>query len=427
MIAQFLNLSRTVHLLCLGAFINRAGTFIAPFLTLYLEDELELGVGFATRAMGVYGVGALLAYFTGGQLADQIGRRIVMLVSLVGTAAILLLFAHLRSGWSILGALLAFSFIAEMYRPACSAMIADVTGPEQRTHAFGLMYVAINLGFAVATSVGGFLAQYSYEWLFWGDALTAFLFAVLIFVTIKETLPSRRRSRDGVDRWTPDDAVCDDVEASAPMREAAAHILSNGTFLACWVAAFFVAASYVQALSTFPLYLNQLGFGAKEYGRLIALNGVLIVIFQLPVTMIVAKYHRGTMVIASAVIVGVGFGLTGLATTGWHFALTIVVWTFGEIMHAPLMPAIVADLSPSNMRGRYMGVFTVCFSCSMMVGAPLGGVVLDKLGGGWLWGGTLMIGLVSASVFAAVRRQIAVPTTDDPPTEKAPAVEACEA
>lgn len=411
MFSQYLKLSRTVHILCVGALINRAGTFLVPFLTLYLQDQLDLGVGFATRAMGMFGMGALLAYIIGGQLADQLGRRIVMLISLFGAAAMLLVFGHLESRWAIMVALAAFAFVSEMYRPAASAMIADVTDPEQRTHAFGLMYVAINLGFVVATSVGGVLAEYSFQWLFWGDALTAFAFGFLILLTIRETLPTQRPNSPDTNGASGDGVDADDASKPVSMREAAAHILTNWTFIACWMATFCVATAYVQAFSTFPLYLSEKGFGPSTYGRLIALNGLLIVVFQLPITAVVSRFHRGTMIAMSAVAVAVGFGLTGQAVMVWHFALTIVLWTFGEMMHAPLMPAIVSDLAPANLRARYMGVFSVCFSCAMMIGAPLGGIVLERWGGSWLWSGSLFVGLLGAVLYLIVRNRLAVQET----------------
>ncbi len=183
MLKQYLTLPRAIHILCVGAFINRAGAFLAPFLTLYLQKKLDLGTEFATQAMGIYGVGAMAAFAVGGHLADRLGRRTVMLISLLGSGSILMVFGRLSSPWAILAALLLFALVAEMYRPAASAMIADLVAPDRRPEAFGLMYVSINLGFAVAASVGGVLARYSFRLLFWGDALTAFVYAGIIFLT----------------------------------------------------------------------------------------------------------------------------------------------------------------------------------------------------------------------------------------------------
>ncbi|MFQ5591105.1 MAG: MDR family MFS transporter [Phycisphaerae bacterium] len=406
MLQRYLSLPRAIHVLCLGAFVNRAGAFLAPFLTLYLREELNLGTEFATRAMGVYGFAAIAAFVAGGHFADQIGRRTVMLISLLGAGGVLLVFGSLTSTWSIIAALFVFAVVAEMYRPAASAMITDLVASERRAEAFGLMYVAINLGFAVATSVGGILARHSFQWLFRGDAATAFIYAVIIFLTIRETLPRRRERKlqrgpvalsDAEDRRT--------AEQVAPAN-AVRTILTDKTFVVCWLGSFFLAAMFMQALSTFPLYVKNLGMGSDIYGRIIAINGVMIVFLQLPTTAIVARFHRGTMLTLSAVVMTAGFALTAVATTAWQLALTVVIWTTGEMMNAPLMSAVVSDLAPSRLRGRYMGAYAICFSVAMMIGAPLGGIVLDNPGGTCLWLGSAGAGLMASIAYWCIRNRV---------------------
>lgn len=406
MFKHYLNLPRTVHLLCLGALVNRAGTFLVPFLTIYLQEELGLGAGFATRMMGLYGVGALIASGVGGHMADRIGRRIVMLFSLFGSAGFLMIFGSLTSEWSISAAILCFSFVAETYRPAASAMIADVTDPDRRPHAFGLMYVAINLGFAVAAAVGGKMASYSFQWLFWGDALTAALYGVLIVVMIRETLPARREEGTGSSEAPAEDRATTSGKPELGVVAAVKHLISDNTFMLCWFASFFLAIVYMQAMSTFPLYLRDLGFATETYGTVIALNGLLIVVLQLPVTSLLTRRHRGNMVILSAVLIAAGFGATGLAVTAWGFALTVLIWTCGEIVHAPLMSAIVSDLAPTQLRARYMGAYSMSFSMAMMLGAPIGGLVLTRFGGAALWGGCAAVGILSALLYAVVRTRV---------------------
>jgi predicted MFS family arabinose efflux permease len=398
MLQQYLTLPRAIHVLCAGALINRAGSFLLPFLTLYLTTRLKLGTEFATLAMGIHGAGAIVALLAGGHLADMLGRRTVMLISLVGAASVLLIFGALRAPWLILTAVLVFSFLAEMYRPAASAMIADLAPPERRPHAFGLMHVAVNLGFAVAASLGGVLARYSFQWLFLGDALTALACALIIFLTISETLPGRARHRHTPDGpSTPADRTT--------LGEALRHILTDWTFLSYWFGSFLLAAMFMQALSTLPLYMGNLGMGSETYGGVIALNGLLIVVLMIPMTSLITRYHRGNMIALSAVVMACGFGLTGVATTPWHFAGTVVVWTVGEMMNAPLMLAVIGDISPPHLRGRYMGVYAMCFSVAVMIGAPLGGLVLEHKGGAYVWGGSAAAGTMAAAVFWLVRKR----------------------
>ena len=414
MLRPYLQLSRTVHVLCVGALVNRAGAFLVPFLTLYLRKELDLTVGFATTGMAVFGAGALVASLIGGHLADRIGRKAVMLISLFGGAAVLIFFGFLSQPWMILTAILVFSLLSEMYRPAALAMLADVTDSEQRAHAFGLMYVAINLGFAVAAVVGGVLAEVSFQWLFWGDALSAGAFALLILFVIKESLP-KRDDRNALEHTAAAVETMDSALRSEPDRDGASlgdavrHILSNGVFLVFCGATFVLAVMYMQSFVTFPIFLNDLGFSPRTYGLIIALNGILIVFFQLPLTSLVIRYHRGWMITLSAVITGVGFAAFGIASAPWHFAIAVAVWTTGEMIGSPLSSAIVSDLAPQRFRARYMGVFTMSFSSSMMVGAPLGGLVLQRLGGGWLWGLCGMLGLAAALAFGVLRHGLLSP------------------
>jgi len=425
MLKQYLTLSRTVHLLSVGALVNRAGSFLVPFLTLYLRESLDLSIGFASSALGVFGVGALVASLVGGYLADRFGRKSVMLLSLFGGATILTFFGFLTTPWTILAAIFVFSLFSEMYRPAAFAMIADVTDPSQRTHAFGLMYVAINLGFAVAAAVGGMLAEFSFLWLFWGDAITTGLFGLLIIFWIAETLHKDESQEDGDQETEHREVVyqeesVSEVEKSSinttadsgdtSLAAAVRHIMHDGVFLVFCGATFVLALMYMQSFCTFPICLTQQGYGAKTYGLIIAVNGALIVIMQLPVTSIVSRYHRGWMMAISAMISGVGFALFGVASLPWHFTAAVVVWTCGEMMGSPLSSAIVSDLAPKRFRARYMGVFTMSFSSSMMIGAPLGGWILNTLGSEYLWGICGGLGLVASLAFFALRQRLLHPS-----------------
>ena len=147
---SYLTLPRAVHILCAGILVNRAGTLLVPFLTLYLRGKLGLGIESATRLMGAYGAGALVAAIVGGQLADRFGRKRVMVGSLAGGAVVLWIFPLLDSDWLVALGLFVFAMVGEMYRPATQAMIADLVEPERRPQAFAMIYVAINLGFTIA-------------------------------------------------------------------------------------------------------------------------------------------------------------------------------------------------------------------------------------------------------------------------------------
>lgn len=413
MLRSYLSLPPAVHLLCLGSFVNRAGTFVVVFLTLYLTTQLRMGVTFATRTMGLFGLGAVMAAGVGGHLADHFGRRIVMLTALLCGGAVLLVLSFTITPWRVMLLVGLFGFISEMYRPAASAMIADLTLPKQRSHAFGLMYVSINLGFAVGAYVGGLISRHDFHWLFWGDAITSALYATLIFFFIRETLPARILPAAVVLIGAPIPAGGARAGAAltegASLRDAARHILTNYPFLVFCVGNFFIALVFMQAMTTFPVYLELKGFTSDDYGTVIALNGLLIVLLQLPLTSVLNRFHRGSVVVAATVLNAVGFGLTGTADTLWQFALTIVIWTMGEMSMAPYGPAIVSDFAPASLRARYMGVYGMSFSSAMMLAAPLGGEILGRpsLGGWVLWLSAFVLSMIAAMLYLSIRRHLA--------------------
>lgn len=405
MLAPYLALPRAVYVLCLGTFINRAGTFLVPFLTLYLTSALGLGSAFATQAMGLYGLGGILAALAGGQLADRIGRRTVMLASLLGGAAILLVFGRLTSPPAILAAVLVFAFLGEMYRPASMAMLADLTTPEQRPTAYSLVYLTINLGMTVSPIAGGLIAQHSFQWLFWGNATTATSYAAILFLAVRETLPARGATAAGAPPAAP----------HPPFGAVALRILGHGAFLLFCLATLLVSIAYMQSHTTLPLYMKGLGLGPREYGLVTAVNAAMVVCLQIPFTSLTTRLPREAMLVVSSLFIAAGFGLTGLAATLPLLAGTVVVWTVGELLQAPYLSSVVADLAPADLRGTYMGMLTLSFSGALMVGAPLGGLVLERYGPGALWTGVLGVAVLGATLYAAiapaVRRARGVPAT----------------
>jgi len=406
MLKEYLQLPRTVHLLCLGTLINRAATFLVPFMTLYLQKSLNLGVEFATTAYGAFGLGAIIAAAVGGHLADTLGRRTVMLFSLLASAAILVFFNRLTSPAAILAAVVAFSLTGEMYRPAASAMIADLTPPALRPLAFGLMYYAINLGFAIGPAiVAQLLIPLGFQWLFRVDALTSAIYAVIIALLIPETLPRRasRVSTNQADTATP---ASEPSDARVSFFAAARHMVTDHAFLIFCVACLLTAVVYMQSTSTFPLYVADFNVDEKGYARLIAINGLMIVCLQLPLTAFLKRFSRAAVMILSAVIMAVGFGLTGYAATPWQFAGAVAVWTLGEIMQFPYVAAIVSDMAPIPLRARYMGALGMSFSTAMLLGAPLGGRLLAHGGGRLLWSGCFLTLLASAACYALIYRKI---------------------
>jgi MFS family permease len=395
MLKQYSDLPRAVHVLCIGTLINRCGMFLLVFLTIYVKDELQFTMEAAGLVMGAFGVGSFAAGFIGGALADRIGRRPVMLISMLGSPPLIVLFGQMRTVSGLMCAAMGLALVAEMYRPATQAMIADIVDESRRPHAFGLMYLAINVGAAIAPPVGGLVAEYSFALLFWGDAITTGVYGVIIFALIKETRPSQ----DAKLHRGP----------TTSRQPGWRTIASDRTFLVFCAAVFALSLVYMQAFSSFALYATQQGLSKQEYGWVIAVNGTMIVLLQIAVTDWIRPYARGKVLIVAALIQGIGFGWIGLASGMAMLALAVAIFTIAEMMQAPIMPAIVSDLAPVELRGRYMGAFSVCFAGANVLGAPIGLWTLSRLGGATLWGITVVLCVVGALLLASIHRRIGVP------------------
>lgn len=403
MLRAYAQLPRPVYFLCLGTFLNRAGTLVVPFMTIYLTTRLGLDVQYATAAIGLCGLGSLIGAAIGGHLADRIGRRKVMMMALFGGALTLFGLSMVSDPALFLGCVLVLACINDMYRPAASAMIADLVPPAARPQAFTLVYLSINLGFAFAPVIGGYLAKYSFTWLFYGDAATAALYGVLVFFLLRETL---RRPSSALPEST----------AAAPLPakhdsllDGLRRVAADRPFFLFCVANWLLALVYTQSMSTFPLYMNSLGFSPEQYGRLIAVNGVMIVLFQIPFSAYLAGRDRGTVLAIGAILCGIGFGMKALISLEWQFAGAVVLWTLGEMSQVPMVSPIVADRAPLELRARYMGMVNMSFSAGSLLGAPLGGAILSHWGGKTLWTISIVVAWFAALIYALISRALRAP------------------
>jgi MFS family permease len=371
-----------------GTLVNRAGAFVLPFLAIYLTSSLDYSTAFAGLVLGAVGLGAAVASLVAGVLADRWGRRPVLLWSQLLCALTLAVMAFWTAPAAVLALAVLLGLSSNAARPAFSAMVADVVPQADRVRAFSLNYWAINLGFATAAIVGGLLASTGYRTLFLGDAVTTLAFAVLIFLKVPESHPALRPGGDS----SPGSA--------GSLRD----VLRDRVFITFMLLTFAFALVFMQHMSTLPVQMADDGLRPSQYGVVISLNAVLIVLATVPLTRWVERFPGARVLSVAALFVGVGFASTAWASTMTAYALTVIIWTIGELISSSIGPAVVADLSPASMRGRYQGAFTLTFSGAALIAPIAGGWVYDHLGQTVLWVGC---GLVS--VAAAVGHLLAGP------------------
>jgi len=375
----------TYWLIWTGTLINRLGGFVIPFLTLYLTSQREIPVSQAALMVSFFGAGSFIAQLTGGELTDRLGRRPVMLTSFLVTPVAMVILGLVHAIPLIAVSTFVVGFFTDLYRPAVGAAIADLVPSESRTRAYGYNYWAINLGAAIAPVIAGVLASYTYLALFIGDALTTLAFGLIVFFGIRETRPIEVQASTGV----------------SP-RERLAQLNREPILLLFSLLALFFGIVYMQGFVTLPVDMGSHGLGPEQYGLAIAMNGFLIVLISIPVSNLAAHWPRFEAMAVAAVFLGLGFGFTALADSVPLFALSVGIWTLGEIAGSAIAPAIIADLAPVELRGLYQGIFGSAWGLSFFIGPLLGGWVFEHLGDNILWGGCLVLGLLLMLGFLAM-------------------------
>ncbi len=335
-----------------GTFISKFGSFVIVFLAIYVTRQ-GYSAAQAGLTISAYGFGSLFSGPVGGLMADRLGRRNAIAVSVFSSAAAMLGLSQAH-GLSAILPLAAFAgFTSELYRPAAAALLADLTPAGQRVPAFAMNRLAVNAGFAAGPAVGGFLAERSFFYLFLGDAITSIAFGIIALLALPEG-ERAGRATDG-ESW---------VRA----------VVSDRSFLVFLAASTVGVIVLVQAFSSFALQVTDRYSGAV-FGSLISLNGLLIVFLELPIASVTQRLRPRRVMAVGFLLLGAGFGLVSVAVSIPLLAAAVVVWTLGEITYMPVAGAYVADVAPVHMRGRYQGAWGMTFGIAFVVGPALGTAV----------------------------------------------------
>jgi MFS family permease len=393
--AQVGGLPRPFWLLFSGTFINRIGYLVEPFLAYYLTGVRGLSLATTGAVLAMSGAGSIVAQLVSGVLTDRIGRRAVLTFGMLANAAALIALGYSRGLPAIVAATLLFGMTIDLYRPASAALIADVVPPMDRPRAYGLLFWAVNLGFSVAMVLGGALARSGFVWLFWADAGTCVVAGIMAWLWLPRDRP--RRARPVTTRPAPGAGPAGMVRRRRWLARPA-RFPGDPVMLAYLALTLCYCFVYLQSYTTLPLAMRLQGLSPQEYGLAMAVNGILIVALQPLVSGWLGRHDHCIVLAAGFVVVGLGFGLTALAGSVLAYAATVMVWTFGEIITAGLGAAIVADLAPPSMRGRYGGAYGAIWATAFLL-APLGGARLLALGQAALW---LTCGLLATAAAAGL-------------------------
>ncbi|MGR8009850.1 MDR family MFS transporter [Streptomyces hypolithicus] len=389
--------------------VNRLGAFVATFMVLYLTLDRGYSASYAGLVASLHGLGGVISSLGAGVLTDRLGRRPTLLIAQTSTAFSVALLGFMQHPVAIAGVAFLVGMASNASRPAVQAMMADIVKPEDRVRAFALNYWAINLGFAISSAGAGFIAQYSYLAGFLGEAAMTLVCAVLVFVKLPESRPPREMDADG--RPT---------EPDVGLRA----VVLDGRFMGVVGLSFVLALIFQQGYVGLPVAMGTDGFSSADFGMAIAVNGVLIVALQIPVTRFIEHRDPRRLLIVSSLLAGYGFGLTAFAGSIAVYALTVCVWTLAEIVNSPTQTGLVVRLSPTHGRGRYQGVYTMSWSAAALVAPLMSGFMIDRYGAEWLWGACAALGTVAAFGYWLLMRGLPseAPVLTPPRTPTAPAV-----
>ncbi|WP_261665370.1 MFS transporter [Deinococcus sp. Marseille-Q6407] len=369
-----------------GTLINRIGEFVVPLLGFYLSAERGLSLGQVGLILSAMGIGRFVSEPLGGALSDRFGTAVTMRLSLAGGGLMLLLLAQARSFGSLFAGVLAFALFQSLYKPAVSSAVAGLTQGEQRTRAYNLLYWAVNVGASVAPVLGGWLAGFSFRLVFWLDAAAMFIYALLLTLRFPNRRPERR--------------------LGGPGQAGRRGLLPRDRLLWQFCLATLLYSLTYQGYKLLALVFAQAGYSPAQYGQVVAVNGVLVVLLGLPLGHLIARDNHPRWQPIGAALLGLGFLGHAFATTLPAHMLAVVVWTVGEIVAYSISKTVVSELGRPEQRGRYIGLVGSMSGLAGLLAPLLGAALLERAGAAPMWYVLSGLGFASAGLYVLLESRI---------------------
>ncbi len=362
-LGTFKGLSTEVWWLSLITLINRAGTMVIPFLSLYLTKSLNFTLKDVGWIMTCFGLGSVLGSWLGGKLTDKIGYYKVMKTSLflTGVLFIALQFVTTFTGFCI--GIFLVMLVADTFRPAMFVALSAYSKPENKTRSVTLIRLAINLGFSAGPAVGGIIiTSLGYNGLFWVDGVTCIL---ATFLLINVLNPKKAKTLDEVKNENP------------------ASVFSDKAFWVFFVAMFIFGFVFLQYFSTMPLYYKDAHHLSElEIGLIMGMNGFIIFLLEMPLIKWLeeSKYSKERLMFVGLLLTGISFLVLNL--TGWVGVLIVgmLFMTIGEMIAFPFSNAFVMERAKRGNQGEYMAYYSIAFSAAHIFGHNSGMQMVDALG-----------------------------------------------
>lgn len=383
----FSGLSKEVWWLALITLVNRAGTMVIPFLSIYLTEELHFDFKDVGSILSAFGLGSVVGSWLGGKLTDKIGYYKIMVFSLLTSGFMFIGLQYLTTLTSICIGIFFLMVVADMFRPAMFVALSAYSKPENKTRSVTLIRLAINLGFSAGPAVGGLIiTTISYGGLFWIDGISCILATVLL---IRVLHPKKAKVQDQI---TVDNPV---------------SVYKDVPFIIFFFAMLLFGIIFLQYFSTMPIYYRiEHTLSEFQIGLLMGFNGFFIFLFEMPLIAWLekTKFKKTTLILFGAVLTAASFFILNLTSWVGILVIGMLLMTIGEMIAFPFSNAFALQRAKKGNQGEYMAMYSIAFSFSHIFGHNAGLRMVDGFGFNTTW--LLMTGLGGLCVLLLIALNI---------------------
>lgn len=390
---SFRGLSKEVWWLALITFINRAGTMVLPFLSLYLTEDLHFTLSQVGWIMTCFGVGSLVGSWIGGKLTDKIGFYKVMYWSLLTTGFLFIGLQYIHTFESFLVGIFLTMVVADTFRPAMFVSLKAYSKPENRTRSLTLIRLAINLGFSFGPFLGGLIiASLGYSGLFWVDGLTCMLAILIMKWVLKE-------------RQMKTEKVPEEVEVIEQFKS----VYHDKPFWIFLSVVFLMGFLFLQLFSTMPLFYSKVHHLTEvQIGLIMSLNGFLIFLLEMPLIHFIEKrlFDKLKIITWSLLLFALSFLILNSSLWAGVLIIGMLFITVGEMLAFPFTNNFAMNRAPTGKEGRYLALYTMAFSVAHIFSAKTGMEVIDRFGFEANWYFMTVLGLLAMFLMIWLRRSL---------------------
>ena len=385
-----------VWLLALVMLINRSGAMVVPFLSIYMSKELGFTLTQDGWVIASFGFGSLFGNYIGGRLVDKFGQYYQQIFSLIATGIVFLILSKVTTFNTMMLGVFCMSFMADLFRPANLAALSIYSEKSKLIRSVSLNRLAMNLGFSVGPLVAGWLAvSHGYASIFYVDACSCFLAAIIFFVFLKR----KEIQKEPEENTEPETAI----------------FLKDPWYGAFLLSVFFSAIGFVSLFTSYTVFLEkELHFSEGLIGKILAINGLIIFLTEMPIVHYLDKKGKTFLPIVLGMgLIGLALLSNGIFQVGIGMVMVyIVVITFGEIFAFPFQATFALNRAAESEKGTYMGYYGLTWSLALMVGPPLSFWIAEHWSFYLLWAILGTITIVTTIAMMMLQKKLIIQQKD---------------